>query len=494
MDFENDFMNIGEQPLINHDRRPHGKKHQAFLNDLITHRNQLKEFYRIRTKEEANENESASKQNRKLIKSFLDWKRYNTEEKQNELVNEIINTITDSPTNWRVNFEPLNNYGKQRLNNDLVHILQNVVAPRINADDKYFFNYKVSDDKGYNWVKVPLRADTFQELINRLKDGGLIFDIDNRPPEYFYEQGHPELPYWSLFSEISLYKNTYESKVNNDRGGSFFGYWNKTFIDLRRYQIFAREDNYFERRACIEVPCVIWSLRDLIPDDKLNAVALRLMTKNPRGMDEIITNYHNNKDLDFICREQHIHCKVHYYDEDCEKPQFRILDRGVDESKAKYHVELALYKQHYFKFEMTQYTRYFIKNIEELKWVDNGNKVVSKRNTGTYKRDSREKYYLNSLELLIEMMKNDMFSKMNFQDLYALTLKINPDTPLTEVPLFEDCQEFHYTHNGYEITDTFDTKPEGIIIDAEGNQLWPLSDDDDIPYEYEIDLEYDDDF
>lgn len=143
MDFENDFMNIGEQPLINNDRKPHGKKHQAFLKDLIAHRNQLKEFYRIRPKEETIENESPSQQNLKLIKSFLDWKRYNTEERQNELVNEIL-------TNWKVSFEPLNNYGNSRLNDALINLLENVVAPRINADDKYFFNYKVVDAKGYN--------------------------------------------------------------------------------------------------------------------------------------------------------------------------------------------------------------------------------------------------------------------------------------------------------------------------------------------------------
>lgn len=34
-----------------------------------------------------------------------------------------------------------------------------------------------------------------------------------------------------------------------------------------------------------------------------------------------------------------------------------------------------------------------------------GNKVVGKRKSG-------DKYYLNSIELLIEMMKNNMFSRM----------------------------------------------------------------------------------
>lgn len=223
---------------------------------------------------------------------------------------------------WRVNFESLTNYGRAKLQYTLIDLLQNIVEPQINASDKYYFNYRISDYKGTNWVKVPLKPGTFQALINRLKDGGLVFNMDDRPPEYFYEQGHPELPYWSLFSEISLAKGKMNSGYT-DRGGSFFPYRNKTYIDLRKYQIFAREDNYFERRSCIEVPCVICS--GLIPDDKLNAASLRLKRVNPIGLNEIITNYHNNKDLDYLCKELHIHCKLHYYYENTSKPQFKIV-------------------------------------------------------------------------------------------------------------------------------------------------------------------------
>ena len=78
-----------------------------------------------------------------------------------------------------------------------------------------------------------------------------------------------------------------------------------------------------------------------------------------------------------------------------------------------------------------------------MKYVRDGNKVVGKRKSGTWQRDSRSSYYLNSLELLIEMMKNNMFSLMNYQDLYCLTMPICDDTPITDIPMFEDCDEFH---------------------------------------------------
>ena len=197
-----DIMNIGEQPLINHDRRPHGKTHEAFLQDIVEHRNKLKEFHMRMNKSKLPEFDTPAEQNLFTIKSYKDWLQYNSLEEQDELINDIINTIKDSLMQWRVNFESLTNYGRAKLQYTLIDLLQNIVEPHINARDKYYFNYRVSDDKGTNWVKVPLKPGTFQALINRLKDGGLVFNMDDRPPEYFYEQGHPELPYWSLFSEI----------------------------------------------------------------------------------------------------------------------------------------------------------------------------------------------------------------------------------------------------------------------------------------------------
>ena len=417
-------------------------QNKNFLKELPTYANKLKEFH---------------KQNqRHNTQSFQEWMKQ--ESSQNEVVEEIMDHLLRHKLNWTIDFTKLTNTGREMIFEPLKHFFEKHILT-IPVIGKYKLKYQVNGD----WHSKVLNAETLDKLMKNLEEKHLIYDLDTTPPEYFYEDGGSELPDWSLFDvlQFSEYQK-FDKTVYSDRGGSFFGYWNKTYIDLSRYQIFSKGDNYYDRRACIEVPCIIWALKDLIPDDKLNAVALRLMTKNPRGIDEIITNYHNNKDLDFICSEQRIYCKLHYYDEYCEKPQFRIIDRGVDKENAKYHIELALYKQHYFKFEKTQYTRYFIKNYEELKWVDNGNKIVGKRKTGTYKRDSREEYYLNSLELLIEMMNNKMFSEMSFRDLRALTMKINPNTPITDIPLFEDES---------------DSESENIIIiDDDGNQI-NLSDD-----------------
>lgn len=62
------------------------------------------------------------------------------------------------------------------LINELIDLQQNVVVSQINTRDKYYFDYKVSDDKGTNWMKVPLKSCTFQELINIFKNRGLKFE------------------------------------------------------------------------------------------------------------------------------------------------------------------------------------------------------------------------------------------------------------------------------------------------------------------------------
>ena len=100
-----------------------------------------------------------------------------------------------------------------------------------------------------------------------------------------------------------------------------------------------------------------------------------------------------------------------------------------------------MYKDHYFIHEKTKYTRYFIQHYEELKDVKDAYKIIGKNKYKNYQRDSRVKYCLNSLELAIEMMKQGLFTEMNFRDLFILRSPlldqngkvVNDDTPIDEI-------------------------------------------------------------
>ena len=65
-----------------------------------------------------------------------------------------------------------------------------------------------------------------------------------------------------------------------------------------------------------------------------------------------------------------------------------------------------------------------------MKDIKDANKIVGKRRTGTYQRDSRDRYYLNSLDLLREMMKNNLFKKITFQDIDNLKKSVDINTPI----------------------------------------------------------------
>ena len=54
------------------------------------------------------------------------------------------------------------------------------------------------------------------------------------------------------------------------------------------------------------------------------------------------------------------------------------------------------------------------------------------RANGRFRRDSNPKKFLNSLELLREMMKEIMLEEMNFKDIYELETPIDNTKRLSE--------------------------------------------------------------
>ena len=84
---------------------------------------------------------------------------------------------------------------------------------------------------------IGVQSHLWNKLMENFTLKNFIFDMDNKPPEYFYEEGGMELPTWYLFSALKFTKyEKYESngqipeaskRPNNDVGGSFFRYLTK---------------------------------------------------------------------------------------------------------------------------------------------------------------------------------------------------------------------------------------------------------------------------
>ncbi|KAK8840287.1 hypothetical protein M9Y10_030842 [Tritrichomonas musculus] len=167
--------------------------------------------------------------NRERLISFEEWKSYNNNDKQDELIEEIIEIIELSPTNWEINFEKLNEYGRKKITPLLIDSLENTVGRSLNASKKYVFRYtvitrnnkKVGEVRDYR--TIPLKGNTFHDLIERLRSGGLSFDLDGEKSavELFYSSNEVEMLQWSMFTSVSLSElKGATGKGYHDRGGS----------------------------------------------------------------------------------------------------------------------------------------------------------------------------------------------------------------------------------------------------------------------------------
>ena len=137
------LVDFNRQRLHEKFNRDLRKKDDSLMDSIKKQHRYLNEFWR--NDDTIYSDDSFKEQNAKRLMSFKEWIDANNDEAQDKLVKDIIDAIETVPTHWVVNFESLNKYGKEKLNDLLIDTLENTVAPQINADDKYIFDYCVSE-------------------------------------------------------------------------------------------------------------------------------------------------------------------------------------------------------------------------------------------------------------------------------------------------------------------------------------------------------------
>ena len=483
------------------------KRDSLFLDELMEHQKDLSKFNEYHKKHKLADEEHTQfvekdykAANKLRFKSYKEFKDYeNNKDGQREVINSIIEEITKNPLNWSIDFRKLNHYGKNQLRPELLSLLMEDVAPRINANQKLMIRYLIDNE----WHSKPLNDESWTQLINGLQHDN-IFDCvltneDGTP--VFSDQAADLKPAWYFFDALEfkqIIPKKKEYKKNKDgvnrpdtyegRNGAFFPYWNNSDLDLTRYQILHTNDNFLMNKEFERTPCVVFALCQLLPQELRGNIICRFMKNEQQNGRQIdwLSNEYNNKHLDFCCKEYSIYCKVHYYDEFAVKPSIRTFDRGVSKDKSKYQIELAMYKDHYFIYEKTKYTRYFIQHYEELKNIRDSYKIIGKNKYDKYQRDSRVKYCLNSLELAIEMMKQGLFTQMNFKDLFILRSPlldshgkvVDDDTPLNEI------SNVNFDYNGqmfYDFEDTPEINTEPLVksyVTFDDGEIDSFDDDD----------------
>ena len=86
-----------------------------------------------------------------------------------------------NPTNWYINFEQFNNEGKKELFPKLKKFFDEKIG-ELTIIEMYKIQYKVNND----WRSKPLKPDVWNKLMENFTLKNFIFDMDNKPPEYFY--------------------------------------------------------------------------------------------------------------------------------------------------------------------------------------------------------------------------------------------------------------------------------------------------------------------
>jgi len=199
-----------------------------------------------------------------------------------------------------------------------------------------------------------------------------------------------------------------DHKIIN-RSGAFFKYENKSNIVLTKYQILRKNDikKKQELYKLLNKNCLIHTLEQYGINESLinNVISAttggQYITKS--SLFKIAEIIKHTIELTFLDKKEKL--------------------RRVSYGKYDKVLQIALYREHYFKLEKTKYTRFFIKNYPILKDVKNNNEIIQIRkihNKINYVRSKKETYKASSLEVIKGLFnlgymtsKTDIFNGVN---------------------------------------------------------------------------------
>lgn len=364
----------------------------------------------------------------KKIKDQQRKEQKNKEQRKKAYYNKIISNVKriNQEGNFTINQKDI------KSNSSLKDILELIMDNYDNSK-----SYLVIEVNGRHYTLTPENINKLTEMINE----GDIQELQD------YAGGSDEevvleLIYADTFNVISIpRKNKYKF-----REGAFFPYYIKDDIKiiLKDFQIFTKKtlDNKEERERNLE-NCLLFSLKQYgIEDSKLETIKTMVKQKHiPLS------------DLKIVCERLDICIVLHHYRDDDTINKTRKILYGDASDKNKERVEIGYIENHYFLIKETEYTSYCIKNYEDVKDIDNFNKIIGKRgNRKGYVKSNKN--FLNSFDLIILMMENkDLF----FEKINAGNINIYDEVYLRKLNenLFESLE---YTKDDYNLIEKKEPK------------------------------------
>jgi len=313
---------------------------------------------------------------------------------------------------------------KKQNENDYLNIVEMKRQERIkNKIDKIVDNITFNVNKNEDiTINEDMSAKTSQEIIKKVNKSNkkLLFTItydNNQIRSYindkhqFYEDN--ETPYGSdTQHEIkghnvkSINVKEFHRSGNNKSIGAFFKYYNTIELDLSKYGIYhnIQESDYSNN-------CLINSLiqSNKFTSDQIDAIKMYCKRRDT-----------SLKTLHSISEEFNINFIINRYRNDSEKIEKKTIN-VTSKTENTLTIELSLFNNHWFLYEDVNTSKFFINHYNEIKLnVDNilnytmVNRYCKRTKKYVTRKDAKDA--LNSLSLVNLMYKNNLFKRINMED------------------------------------------------------------------------------
>lgn len=327
-------------------------------------------------------------------------------------VKDIMDRLNKNPTRWSIEFDELSNRDREILLPLLKGFFDDTIAKL--PIDHYKLRYRV----GKSWHNRLLIPEVWNDLMKNLTEDHFLFNIQDQPPDYFYEDGGGKLPEWSLFSAIEFLPIDHRSKVNNDngrrkkvyadRGGSFFKYLLTDDVPsivkeyLKRLQIFdtlLTKDGTRQRDELNDC-CFVYALKQTgrFSDQVLDKIRLRVNSR-----------YLSNGKVRIICEEFGINLRISYLYNTAHDKIIEFKQNDTDEP-----INVCFHEKHYFIEEKTPFSHHYITHMNTL------DESYADREPKNQKYYRKTRSYISSSQLVRALFDGNYLRQICYGDVTLL--------------------------------------------------------------------------
>jgi hypothetical protein len=323
----------------------------------------------------------------------------------------------------------LGDENKIKLFDEIIKKVQYVINNNPNKD-------KLMTEILLNGVYYPLHNKSFETIRKLLKGYYETNQINSTLVNYIYNGIKKNQPI--------IFKTTLKTNKNENKEGAFFPYYNRTELDLKRYQITNGE--HTEEGNINKDNCLIYALRLLGLEEE------KLMN---------IKNYVNNGKIP-MCKLNNLCLDIGIRINLMTERNYKNKKRENIYGKEGKIYNIGILADHYFINEDTIYTKYFINNYEKIasNSLKNANYIYNSRN------DKDPKRIINSFNLIREMINTpNLLDKIDYSNINIYDELYKGYVIDEDESIFKDLDyDFNYNCKLYEVKEEEEKVKTPIII------------------------------